>query len=244
MCHWLLVKRNEVGSVARKKMLKAWFMMSACGNTPRPKIQSMRDYAKYRNEIGIIMSEIQSGKNNSQYGKHWFTNRDTGESKRLKIAPNEKWIFGRNLFRGERSVIPLNKEEKRKRISDGLYAYYKINGNPKKGKHYVKPITRKRITVYNILTLEKLIITEGIIPKNYTTNKSIAFHNVEKIKTRKLWDLFNNGEYKSINAFSKTINMSQPLLTSKFRNYIPLYCKLSNKRFTFKPNKNYIGVYE
>lgn len=38
LCHWLLVKRNEVGSVARKKMIKAWFMMAAAGNTNRPTI--------------------------------------------------------------------------------------------------------------------------------------------------------------------------------------------------------------
>lgn len=218
-------------------------MMSASGNTQRPTI-SMNVYAKYRSELGIIMSELQSGKNNSNYGFHWYTNIDTGESKKLKNKPNERWILGRNLFRGERSVIPLNKEEKRKRISDGLYAYYKINGNPKKGKHHVKPITRKRIIVYNILTFEKLIITDGIILTNFTTNKSLAFDNVEKIKTEKLWNLFNNGDYKSINEFSKSVNMSQPLLTTKFRKYIPLYCKLSNKRFSFKPNKNYIGVYE
>jgi len=56
------VKRNEVGSVARKKMLKAWFMMAASGNNPRPKIQNMRDYAKYRNEMSSVMSDAQSGK--------------------------------------------------------------------------------------------------------------------------------------------------------------------------------------
>lgn len=218
-------------------------MMAASGNTQRPTI-SMNVYAKYRSELGIIMSELQAGKNNSNYGYHWYTNRDTGECKKLKNKPNEKWILGRNLFRGERSVIPLNKEEKRKRISDGLYAYYKINGSPKKGKHYVKPISRKRLTVYNILTFEKLIITDGLIPENYTTNKSIAFYNVEKIKTRKLWDKFHSNNYTSLTDFSKNVNISQPLLTAKFKTFIPIYNKLSVKGFKFIPNKKYIGVYE
>ena len=75
-------------------------MMAAIGDTSRP-IRNMRDYAKYRNEISSIMSEAQSGKNNSQYGKHWYTNRDTGECNSFLTAPNEKWILGRNLFHGE-----------------------------------------------------------------------------------------------------------------------------------------------
>lgn len=123
LCHWLLVKRNKIGSAARNKMLKAWFMMSASGNNPRPKIQSMRDYAKYRNEISSIMSEAQSGKKNSQYGKHWYTNRDTGESKRLKIAPNEKWILGRNIFHGESWKINFMfiEQEKEKELKKWTY---------------------------------------------------------------------------------------------------------------------------
>lgn len=217
--------------------------MAATGDTQRPNI-NMNTYDTYKNELSKVMSELQTGKNNSQYGKHWYTNRDTGECKTFNELPNEKWIKGRNLFRGERSIINLDKEEKKKRISDGLYAYYKINGSPKKGKHYVKPISRKRLTVYNILTFEKLIITDGIIPENYTTNKSIAFYNVEKIKTRKLWDKFHSNNYTSLTDFSKNVNISQPLLTAKFKTFIPIYNKLSVKGFKFIPNKKYIGVYE
>lgn len=90
-------------------MIKAWFMMASSGNNPRPKIQSMRDYAKYRNEMSSVMSDAQSGKKNSQWGKHWYTNRDTGECNCFLTAPNEKWIIGRNLFKGENSKLQINK---------------------------------------------------------------------------------------------------------------------------------------
>lgn len=93
-------------------------MMSAIGDTSRP-IRNMRDYAKYRNEMSSIMHDAQFGKKNSQYGKHWYTNRDTGECNSFLTAPNEKWILGRNLFHGETIMIkynePKNKSEQIKK---------------------------------------------------------------------------------------------------------------------------------
>ena len=123
MCHWLLVKRNEVGSVARKKMLKAWFVMAACGNNLQRPERNMRMYAKYRNEMSSVMSDAQSGKKNSQWGKHWYTNRNTGACKSFLNKPDEKWILGRNLFRGEsRSInyMILN-QEKEKELKKWTY---------------------------------------------------------------------------------------------------------------------------
>ena len=100
LCHWLLVKRNEIGSVARKKMLKAWFMMASIGDTKRPNV-NMNTYAKYRNELCQVMREAQTGSKNSQYGKHWFTNIDTGESKFMKTS-SDRWILGKNWFKKQK----------------------------------------------------------------------------------------------------------------------------------------------
>ena len=92
-------------------MIKAWiFMASISEYQQRPKV-NMNTYAKYRNEISSIMREAQSGKKNSQWGKKWYTNRDTGESNSFLKAPNEKWILGRNLFHGEFSKLH-NKSKK------------------------------------------------------------------------------------------------------------------------------------
>ena len=78
-------------------MIKAWFMMAAIGDTQRP-TRCMNVYAKYRNEMSKVMSEAQTGQLNSQFGKHWFTNRNTGECKRFKEKPDEIWILGKNWF--------------------------------------------------------------------------------------------------------------------------------------------------
>lgn len=38
---------------------------------------------------------FQKGKNNSQFGKKWYYNKITGESRSFKEKPNENWIEGR-----------------------------------------------------------------------------------------------------------------------------------------------------
>ena len=83
--------------------------MAGIGNNLQRPTRCMNVYAKYRNEMSKVMSEAQSGKLNSQFGKHWFTNRNTGECNRFLYAPNEKWILGRNLFKGENSKLRINK---------------------------------------------------------------------------------------------------------------------------------------
>lgn len=67
-----------------------------------------RTFEKYRKEFKQNISNINSnfkGDLNSQFGKHWYTNRDTGECKTFSVSPNEKWVEGRNIFNGEYSII-------------------------------------------------------------------------------------------------------------------------------------------
>ena len=237
LCHWLLVKRFDKDTIERKKMIKAWFMMAATGDTNRPKI-NMNTYAKYKNELGKIMSEQQTIKN-SQLGKHWFTNRDTGESKPYIEPPNEKWIEGRNLFKQESSFIPYMKSFI---ISKGIKKWHEEHTNIVYKKKQL--VIFKKKTAYNIYTFEKIKVNENKIPKDFTLDKNFAFHNSEKIKTKKLWDEFNNSSFNSLNEFAKYKKITQPLLTSKFIVYIPIYKRISQKRFRLKPNKNLIGIYE
>ena len=51
------------------------------------------------------MKVKQGGINNSHFGKHWYTNRNTGECKHFVTAPDESWVEGRNLFHGENVKI-------------------------------------------------------------------------------------------------------------------------------------------
>jgi len=141
------VKRNEVGSVARKKMLKAWFVMAACGNNLQRPERNMRMYSKYRNEMSYVMHDAQSGEKNSQYGKRWYTNRDTGESKRIKDNKDnkdEKWILGRNWFDNQK-LYSL----KTKKACYTKVGYEKVQNTLKKKQKEIEIWTKQKWDIYH-----------------------------------------------------------------------------------------------
>jgi len=174
LCHWLLVKRYEVGSIERKKMIKAWFMMAAKGKNLQRPIINMNTYAKYKKELSQITRESQNGKLNSQYGKHWFTNRNTGECRSFINPPNNIWILGRNLFKGETS-----------NISKMMYKYYQCkraekiwneyhSGNYTSIRDYCRKHNELQPTINNLF--------KKYIPIYNKIFKSFSQHNSSKIE--------------------------------------------------------------
>lgn len=110
ICHWLLVKIYQKGSIERNKMLYALWRMQKRNNTSHKEHYiNACAYEKLRFEFIQTVSELtkqtQLGEKNSQYGKKWYTNRITGESHSYFEKPDNNWIEGRNLFRGECSSI-------------------------------------------------------------------------------------------------------------------------------------------
>lgn len=109
ICHWLLVKRYNQNTNERKKMLFAFHKM--CFSDPNgsgERMNNSKTFEKYRKEFSSQIKKQNSkyiGDKNSQFGKHWYTNRDTGECKTFSESPNEKWVEGRNIFNGEYSII-------------------------------------------------------------------------------------------------------------------------------------------
>lgn len=115
ICHWLLVKMYDKGTIERNKMLCALWRMQ-CINENHKRYINSHVYEKLRIEFAEAISKLtsvsQSGSRNSQFGKKWYTNRDTGESKSYFEKPNEKWIEGRNLFHGETNAIRVKNTSK------------------------------------------------------------------------------------------------------------------------------------
>lgn len=122
ICHWLLVKMYDKGTIERNKMLCAlWRMNNNGAPDQKEHYINARAYEKLRIEfaknISKLMSINQLGQNNSQFGTKWYTNRNTGESKKFKEKPKEEfWIEGRNLLHGEFSIIKINFNKKAKEL--------------------------------------------------------------------------------------------------------------------------------
>ena len=104
ICHWLLVKMYNKGTNERYKMLCALWRMNNNGSIKHKEHYiNSHAYEKLRIEFSERVSKelsiLQAGEKNSQYGTKWYTNRNTGESKKFKEKPIEEfWIEGRNIF--------------------------------------------------------------------------------------------------------------------------------------------------
>lgn len=152
IAHLLLTKIFLKDSVAHRKMVFAlWRMMHG-----KHKIKnSSKTYELTRQEFVDAMKEInsfkQKGSNNSQFGKKWYTNRDSGECKLFDLKPDDKWVAGRFLFRGENSDIrktilrdkDLRKEHSRKLWNEYHSGnYYSIRDFCRQRKYSLSFVTR------------------------------------------------------------------------------------------------------
>ena len=196
LCHWLLFKSYELNTVERKKMLKAWFMMAAVGDTNRPSI-NMNDYNRYRNELAKTISDMQIGENNSQYGAHWYTNYITGEYKNIKGPVSKEWVLGKH-FQGEYSLI----------------------GNPN-----TRYIHKARLyTFYNPDTLEKIKCTlldkpANFVPYNQTVySKLFAYKRWDEYHAGNYKALCEFTKHTTWNAVAKLFKRWIPIYANKTNN--------------------------
>lgn len=224
LCHWLLVKIYDKDTIERKKMLKAWFMMAAIGNTNRPTI-SMRDYEKYKIEHSKYMAEINIGAKNGRYGTHWYTDLRTGKSYVFKEKPNEFYVLGKNWFNNE-----------------GKDLYYIST----KSKRNYEIIRRKKLDINYIINHDITPITYF----NYIRNKFSTLPKWQYEKNlnnaRNRWNQYHSGNYTCLRLACKDFNVSRIALHRMFLTYIPLYqkFKLNNKRPKFISDKSLINKYE
>lgn len=101
ICHLLLVKMVERGSVAHKKMCVAWGLMYWCESPNQNrlfKVSNSKLYEALRKDHAEAMKYLQSGKRNSQHGKMWIHNCNLKENKKIKKGRIPKgWEKGRVL---------------------------------------------------------------------------------------------------------------------------------------------------
>ena len=107
ICHWLLVKMFDKGTVERKKMLHALWCMRRQPTNDKQRYLNARAYEKLRIEYAQHVSETNKffGDANGMYGLHWYTNIDTGKSICAKEKPSERYLEGKNVLNGQNSSI-------------------------------------------------------------------------------------------------------------------------------------------
>lgn len=107
ICHWLLVKMFDTGTVERKKMLHALWCMRRQPTKDNQRYLNARAYEKLRIEYAQHISEMNKffGDANGMYGLHWYTNIDNGKSVCAKEKPSERYIEGKNVLNGQNSSI-------------------------------------------------------------------------------------------------------------------------------------------
>lgn len=147
ICHWLLVKMYKKGSIERKKMLCAFWKMKQSPTKSQKRYLNSRAYEKLRIEFSNTMKDFQSNEKNSQFGKKWFTNYETGESHSFLEKPNDKWLEGRNLFRGQTSELRI----KNSKTLDETRKYWNFyhSGNYHKLEEYANILGISKIALHN-----------------------------------------------------------------------------------------------
>lgn len=99
ICHLLLTKMYPKGSLEYYKMCHAFMMMLVSSKNNQRYITSKK-YEILKKDYSKIISNIQSGKGNSQFGTMWIHNLKLKECK--KVPKNsiieEGWIKGRIVY--------------------------------------------------------------------------------------------------------------------------------------------------
>lgn len=85
IAHLLLMKMQEEGTVAWIKMVKAVHMMEL--KSMNQERFTARKYQWFREKFSKAQSLNQSGKGNSQYGKKWFHNPESGKTVKEYSCP-------------------------------------------------------------------------------------------------------------------------------------------------------------
>ena len=264
ICHWLLVKMYDKGTDEHYKMLCAlWRMNNNGSRSQKEHYINSRAYEKLRTEfaenVSKIMSINQLGQNNSQFGTKWYTNRNTGESKKFKEKPDDTWIDGRNIFnKHELWSIETKKPllwkngkfcdtqleyKKETFILWGKYNLYKgsLRTFAKENNLSYRALL-KRFKKY-IPEYKTYIFKTGY--NNFITGKYNRNNIKEKTKLRaqEWWNMLHSGNFNNLDEFAKSINTSKMTIYNTFAKYIPIMKKLNGKS-KFKSNPELINIFE
>lgn len=99
ICHLLLVKIQQKGSIEYFKMLNAFIMMNCQSTCGQKRYFSSRIYSALKKEYSKYRSDSTKGENNPAHGTKWICIPDTLINKKISLSENipDGWVRGRNL---------------------------------------------------------------------------------------------------------------------------------------------------
>lgn len=227
ICHWLLVKIYQKGSIERNKMLYAlWRIQKGNDSSHKEHYINARAYEKLRIEFAVAVGELtkqtQLGEKNSQYGKKWYTSIITGESHSYFEKPNDNWIEGRNWFD--------NKGKETYNIKTHLP--YTIHEQNRVKKNCSAKIDNSIITYYDGYRKELKTVSKYVYDKGFNLAKE-------------RWDEYHLGNYNKLRDYAQELKITLNALHNLFARYIPIYTKHDEiKRKHFCSDKSLVGIYE
>ncbi|CAB4130231.1 HNHc domain containing protein [uncultured Caudovirales phage] len=98
ICHYILIKFTEGN--AKQSMYMAFNMMKSKSSSHKERYFNSRLYAATRKNFAKVMSALQTGSQNSQFGKIWMTHHIIDKSSKfcksdLEEAMSQGWFLGR-----------------------------------------------------------------------------------------------------------------------------------------------------
>ena len=258
ICHYLLVKMQNPKSLEWYKMNNAFMMMKSASDN-QVRYFNSRLYEALRTDFSKVMSAMQSGEKNSQYGTRWVHNKELKESKKIPKSDElpSGWSEGRVLdFDKAYSICEGCKTEFRVRdgkqyCSRACYDKYRkdsiANADPKVLKKYqdlyaqfldsdcmtVKAFCKEVKYKHSYVNLANQ--WRRYVP-NYQPKKSEKLGTKIKTSAKEAQELFKKykiSDCSSIRDFCRQghYDKSHVSLTKLWKKYVPEYKPAPNRPY-------------
>jgi len=196
ICHALLAEMYDEGTNEWYKMNHA-FMMMKCTSIlhNHSRYFNSRLYEYKRKDFSKVMSELQSGENNSQYGK------PRTERTKRRISESIRKTLGIKLSNKEKKELKRKREKEKYTTKDGTFIGTQRRNNIKKffnvdlSENFNENFENLKDTLYNLYVVNKKSTIE--ISKMYNTNDEtirnyLKFFNIERRSLSEAVKNYNN----------------------------------------------------
>jgi predicted nucleic acid-binding Zn ribbon protein len=216
MCHLLLTKMYPKGSDEYYKMCHAFLMMLVSSKNQNRHITAKK-YETLKEGHSKRMSELQSGKGNSQYGTMWINNPTSKECKKVPSDSviEEGWLRGRVIIWDKPTVATIESDlgeklnHRKYPICEKTCVICSNTFKGKSGKKYCSDECKKKLNHRKYPIYEKTCVIcsntfKGKSGKKYCSDEcrfSIVTNELDKHKTDFL--LF----YKNTCSINKSLQL-------------------------------------